>query len=110
MKKFGSGIRDEKSSDPGSWINIQYPQHSLNQKIVTKVSEYDRGCLYPIPDQYFFHPRSQIQGSKRHRISEPDLQNWVPVTDFLFKKLKSCNAVRCRYGDFNRTYNLIDKL
>jgi hypothetical protein len=32
MEKFGSGIRDEKNSDPGSRINIPDPQHYKDEK------------------------------------------------------------------------------
>jgi hypothetical protein len=32
-KKFGSGIRDRKNSDPGSGINISDPQHYNTKKM-----------------------------------------------------------------------------
>jgi hypothetical protein len=30
----------------------------------------------PDPDIFFIHPGSRIQGSERHRISDPDPQHW----------------------------------
>ncbi len=36
-KKFGSGIRDEKYSDPESGINIPDPQHYVHHLVIVTV-------------------------------------------------------------------------
>jgi hypothetical protein len=62
------------------WANFQRIIELFTQKIVTKLSKkYGFGIREPrsgirkktIPD-----PRSRIQGSKRHRIPDPDPQHW----------------------------------
>ncbi len=46
-----------------------------SQKIVYKLSEISSGLFIPNPDTDFFTlPGSRIQGSKRHRIPDPDPQ------------------------------------
>ncbi len=75
----GSGmfIPDPNFFHPGSRIHIKVFQP---QKIVSKLSEIWSGLFIPNPDPgsgswFFFHPGSQIQGSKRHRILDP--QHWL---------------------------------
>jgi hypothetical protein len=45
MKKFGSGIRDEKKSDPGSGINIPDPQRCKLAKRKIEKAEIDSKLL-----------------------------------------------------------------
>jgi hypothetical protein len=46
----------------------------FTQKIVSKLSEIRSELFIPDPD-FFTDPGSQIEGSKRHRI--PDPQHWI---------------------------------
>jgi len=60
--------------DPGSkrfriWIRIKIIKVFLTHKIVSKLSEIWSGMLYPVPALNFYP--SRIQGSKTHRIPDP---------------------------------------
>ncbi len=79
----GSWIRIFSIPDPGSTRFLDLGSASKNfsiltQKIVSKLSEILSGMFIPDPGSWFFtHPGSQIQGSKRHRITDPDPQHWL---------------------------------
>jgi hypothetical protein len=76
---------------PGSRIRNKefkyfYPQKT--KKWFLSSGKYDPGCssrirmlnFLPIPDpdaELSTHPGSRIQGSKRHRIPDPDPQHWL---------------------------------
>jgi hypothetical protein len=84
---FHSGSRVKKAQDPGSGSATK----NLT-KTVTMTHDhdcdpdqdhdcdqiYDQRCLSRILI-FYFHPRSQIQGSKRHWNSDPDPQHCVCV-------------------------------
>jgi hypothetical protein len=60
------------------WANFQRIIELFAQKIVTKLSKvwvWDLGSGIPDPEKTY--SGSRIQGSKRHRIPDPDLQHWV---------------------------------
>ncbi len=51
----------------------------FTQKIFTKLSNiwvWDPGSEIQDPEKIYSGSRIQIQGSKRHRIPDPDLQHW----------------------------------
>ncbi len=49
----------------------------LSQKNFSNLSEIWSVLFIPDPDPDFFtHPGSRIQGSKRHRVPDPDPQRW----------------------------------
>jgi hypothetical protein len=56
------------------WANFQRIIELFTQKIVTKLSKYGFG----IRDEKTYSG-SRIQGSKRHRIPDPDPQHWSEV-------------------------------
>jgi hypothetical protein len=71
-------IPDPNFFHPGSRIRIRIGIKEfkyLTQLIVSKLSEYDPGCSSKIRILIFYHPESQIQGSKRHRVPDPDPQH-----------------------------------
>ncbi len=72
----GSGSRMRISSlpDPGS---ASKNQSILTQKLFLSSRKYDLGCSFRIRILIFTHPGSRIQGSKRHRIPDPDPQHWL---------------------------------
>ncbi len=59
-------LSEKSDPDPGSDPKkiIPDPQHC---------SEIRSGLFIPDPDPDFTHPGSRIQGPKRHRIPDPDL-------------------------------------
>jgi hypothetical protein len=70
---FLSRIRLFSITDPGSEF---FPSGSnnlsiLTQKMVSKLLEIFSGLFIPDAGSFFTHPRSRIQGSKRHRIPGP---------------------------------------
>jgi hypothetical protein len=75
------------------WHNFQRIIEVFTQKIVTKPSKIlvwdPRSEIQkkPIPD-----PRSRIQGSKRHRIPDPDPQHWARCHFTGPKKLENSRA------------------
>ncbi len=73
---------------PRSWIrifSIRDPHQSiLTQKTGSKLEEIWPGLLIPDPDLDFFtHPWSRIQGTKRHRIPDPDPQRCIQIMSTL---------------------------
>jgi hypothetical protein len=50
----------------------------FTQQIVSKLSEIRSELFIPDPD-FFTNPGSQIQGSKRHRIPDPDPQHLYSI-------------------------------
>ncbi len=68
----GSWKRIFSITDPGTASkNLSI----LTQKIVCKLSEIWSGLFFADPDPDFYP--SRIQGSKRHRIPDPDPQHWL---------------------------------
>ncbi len=65
------------------WANFQRIRKLFTQKIVTKISKlwvWDPGSEIRDPGsgkKPILDPGSRIQGSKRHRIPDPDPQYWV---------------------------------
>ncbi len=65
---------------PGSRICIKEFKYFNPKKFVSKLSEIWSGLFIPEPDPDFLtilDPESLIQGSKRHRIPDPDPQQWL---------------------------------
>jgi hypothetical protein len=61
------------------WANFQRIIELFTQKIVTKLSKiciWDPGSEIRDPEKTY--SGSRIQGSKRHRIPDPDPQHWLP--------------------------------
>jgi hypothetical protein len=59
------------------WANFQRIIELFTQKIVTKLSKiwvWDPGTEIQDPEKTY--SGSRIQGSKRHRIPDPDPQHW----------------------------------
>jgi hypothetical protein len=80
--------------DPGSkrfWISDPDPHQRIQlfliQKIVFKLSKYYPD-VYPGSRILIFYP-SRIQGSKRHRMPDPDPQHWEYV--YLFSEICTDN-------------------
>jgi hypothetical protein len=62
------------------WANFQRIIEHFLQKIVIKLSKiwfWDPGSEIQDPEKTY--SGSRIQGSKRHRIPDPDPQHWVPA-------------------------------
>jgi|688.fasta_scaffold1346196_2 hypothetical protein len=59
---------------------------TFREKIVTKLLEIDRECLFWI--RIFLHSGSRIQGLKKHRIPDPNPYHWSidpdPTSDLNF--------------------------
>ncbi len=66
----GSRIRILPVPDP--WSLIKDFKYFNKKKLFLRLRKYDPGCSYRIR---IFYP-SRIQGSKRHRIPDLDLQHW----------------------------------
>ncbi len=62
------------------WANFQRIIELFTQKIVTKLSKYGFG----IRDPEKTYSGSRIQGSKRHRVPDPDQQNWFKLISSAF--------------------------
>jgi hypothetical protein len=58
-------------------------QHFNPKKLLPSSRKYDPGCSSRFWILIFTHPRSRIQGSKRHRNPDPDLQHWKVVHTLL---------------------------
>ncbi len=79
--------------DPGSkrlGSRIRNPHQSIffNPKIVSKLTEIWYGMFIPDPDLDFLPNQDLgfwIQGSKRHRIPDPDPQHWLPVPPYRYR-------------------------
>jgi hypothetical protein len=69
--------------------------------MVSKLKKIWSGLFIPDPGcgcRLFTHPRSRIQGSKRHRIPDPDPQHWVLIKlnrweEFDFDVVKNKNKI-----------------
>jgi hypothetical protein len=70
-------IPDPAFFHPGSRIRIKEFKCFNPKKWFLSSRKYDPGCSSRIPDpDADFHP-SRILESKRHRIPDPDPQNWI---------------------------------
>jgi hypothetical protein len=58
-------------TDPRQRISV-----FLTQKLFLSFRNFDPGCSSRIRIMIFTHTVAQIQGSKRHRIPDPDPQHW----------------------------------
>jgi hypothetical protein len=68
---YGSGILDPKFCHPGSRIRIKEFKYFNPKKFFLALVNMIR-VVHPGSGSWFFtHPRSPIQGSKRHRIPDP---------------------------------------
>jgi hypothetical protein len=74
------------------WANFQRIIELFTQKIVTKLSKiwiWDPGSEIRDPEKTY--SGSRIQGSKRHRIPDPDPQHWVYAVPILrYFKEREC--------------------
>jgi hypothetical protein len=70
---FPFRIPDPNRFHPKSRIRIKEFKYFNTIKIISKLSEYDPGCLYRTRNR-ICHP-SRIIGSKKHRNSDPDPQH-----------------------------------
>jgi hypothetical protein len=68
------------------------------QELLHSSWKYDTGCLFWFPDQDCFLTGSWIQGSKNHRI--PDPQHWIPIC----KSTISSGNVCCLRGTLTDCY------
>ncbi len=78
------------------WANFQRIIELFTQKIVTELSKiwvWDPGSEIRDPEKTY--SRSRIQGSKRHRIPDPDPQHWFFV-DILKKTNEKSRRNRIR--------------
>jgi hypothetical protein len=67
------GPGSKKIPDPHQRISV-----FLTLNTVSKLSEKWYGKFIPDPGSiFFFYPGSGTQGSKKHRIPDPDPQNWL---------------------------------
>ncbi len=85
---------------PGSRIRIKEFKYFKPKKMVSKLWEIWSGLF--VPDRsgswLFTHPGSRIQGSKRHRIPDPDPQHWFQVVN-LFDSVGDRNLEARRQGE-----------
>jgi hypothetical protein len=68
-------IPDPNGLHPGSRIRIKEFKYFNPKKWFLSSRKYDPGCSSRIRMLTSTHPGSRIQGSKRHRIPDPDLQH-----------------------------------
>ncbi len=86
------------------WANFHRIIELFTQKIVTKLSKiwvWDprsgiRKKHIPDPESRVPDPVSRIQGSKRHRIPDPDPQHWLR-SSILFMRLRIRIRVRVQF-------------
>ncbi len=102
MEKLGSGIRDGKKSDPGSRINIPYPQHCLVSTFVAKISSFFRTFILSGFRLRGFHSLSET-GSSISLYIDPDriqehTKRWIFsfLLSFSFSNLCSCHKKRSK--------------
>jgi hypothetical protein len=73
-------------ADPGYFSRIRFfhpgfrvdkiPDPDLHQKTDSKFSKIRSGMSIPYPGSGFFPSRIRIEGTKKHRIPDPDPQYW----------------------------------
>jgi hypothetical protein len=59
------------------WANFQRIKELFTQKLSLSSQKY--GFEIQIQDLEKTHSGSRIQGSKRHRIPDPDPQHWINI-------------------------------
>ncbi len=91
--KFFKGVLKRRSR-----IQIQIPRNWIHYTVTNAPPRLIQGwevniwmirVVHPGSGSlHFTHPGSRIQGSKRHRIPDPDPQNWlIPLTILIFSLL-----------------------
>ncbi len=92
---------------PGSRVRIkEFKYFNLNNCFLSS-RKYDQGCFYPGSESWFFtHPGSRIQGSKRHRIPDPDPQHWFLVNKTL-DQIR--NDLKCWIGSTLKTMRILEQ-